>query len=115
MFSENLKTLRIKNKLTQEELAEKLCISRSALSLYELNKRKPDFDTLIKISKFFNVSVDSILGDIAVKKEPSENITNNIIEIDEDVKKLTDIIFELDKEDREVIWHMLDALIKKNK
>ncbi|HBF3900459.1 helix-turn-helix domain-containing protein [Clostridioides difficile] len=114
MFSENLKALRIKNKLTQEELAEKLCISRSALSLYELNKRKPDFDTLIKISNFFNVSVDSILGDITVKKEPSENI-NNVIEIDEDVKKLTDIIFELDKEDREVIWHMLDALKKKNK
>ncbi|MFB5267888.1 helix-turn-helix domain-containing protein [Paenibacillus enshidis] len=59
---ERISALRENRKLTQEELASQLQISRASLSHYEKNRRKPDFDTLHKIADFFQVSIDYLLG-----------------------------------------------------
>lgn len=48
--------------MTQDELAQKLQISRSALSLYELDRREPNVETLIKLADFFSISSDYLLG-----------------------------------------------------
>lgn len=56
-----LKTLREKNNLTQEQLADKLFVSRSNVSKWERNISLPDAETLLELSKIFNVSVDDIL------------------------------------------------------
>lgn len=61
-LASNLKTLRTLNKLSRKQLAKEIGISYSALSKYELGERKPDLDLLLKFSKFFNVSVDFLLG-----------------------------------------------------
>lgn len=61
MFCDILKKLRHESNLTQSELADRLNITRSALSLYELGKRTPDFNTLIKIADNFDVSIDFLL------------------------------------------------------
>jgi transcriptional regulator with XRE-family HTH domain len=50
--------LRESRKMTQEELAKKLNISRASLSHYEKNRREPDYDTLQKIADYFQVSID---------------------------------------------------------
>ena len=62
MLGERLATLRKNKGLTQEELAPILNITRSALSLYELNKRDPDTNTLKRIADYFNVTTDYLLG-----------------------------------------------------
>lgn len=49
--------------LTQAELAQLLGISPSTVGMYEQNRRKPDFKTLIKISEIFGVDVDYLLRD----------------------------------------------------
>lgn len=54
--------LRKDSRLTQQELADKLGITRAALSHYEKDRREPDSDTLVKISDFFDVTTDYILG-----------------------------------------------------
>ena len=54
--------LREKYGFTQEELAHKLGISRSALSHYEKNRRTPDYQTLINLADLFQVSVDFMFG-----------------------------------------------------
>lgn len=54
-FKNRLKELRKAKGLTQDELAENLKMSRSAISSYERGIREPDFDTLEIISDFFNV------------------------------------------------------------
>lgn len=59
---EQITYLREQHGLTQEELANKLGISRSALSHYEKNRREPEFKTLIDIADLFNVSIDSLFG-----------------------------------------------------
>ena len=62
MFGKRIVELRKKRGLTQAELARSIGISRSALSLYEIEKREPDIDTLGKLSTLFEVPVGYILG-----------------------------------------------------
>jgi len=53
--------IRKKNNLTQEQLAEKLNVSRQTVSNWENGKFYPDIDTLVKISNTFNISLDVLL------------------------------------------------------
>ncbi len=61
-YGDRIALLREKNALTQEELANKLGISRAALSHYETSRREPDYDTINKIATYFHVSIDYLLG-----------------------------------------------------
>lgn len=61
-FAERLLFLRTGMKLTQTELANRLGMSTSAVSMYENGKREPDFDTLELLADFFNVDTDYLLG-----------------------------------------------------
>ena len=61
-FSERLKELREESNLTQKNLANKLNISKSAISAWEIGRNQPSYDLLIEIAKFFNVSTDYLLG-----------------------------------------------------
>lgn len=63
MFGKRIVELRKNKGLTQTELAKSLGISRSALSLYEIEKREPDINTLNKLAALFNVPVGYILRD----------------------------------------------------
>ena len=54
--------LRKLKKITQEKLSKYIGVARSTLAMYEINASEPDFSTLIKISDYFNVSVDYLLG-----------------------------------------------------
>lgn len=61
-FSEKLKTKRIEANLTQNQLAEKLVISRQAISNYEQGRSYPSIDILVGICKVFNTSLDDLLS-----------------------------------------------------
>ncbi len=74
MFGKRIVSLRKSKKMTQEELATALGISRSALSLYEIEKREPDTETLLKIASYFEVSADFLLG---VSGEVNSFLPNN--------------------------------------
>lgn len=54
--------LRTKNGLTQEELAEKVFVTRQAVSRWETGETQPNVDTLKLLSKLFNVSINTLLG-----------------------------------------------------
>lgn len=64
MFAENLKILRDRKKITQQQLADKLDISRSTIGMYENGSREPDFETLELIADFFNVNMDRLIGNL---------------------------------------------------
>ncbi len=61
-FKDNLKTLRIEANLGQVELAKKIGVSKGIISLWENGLREPNMSSLISISKFFNVSIDYLVG-----------------------------------------------------
>lgn len=61
MLGDRLRSLREKHNLTQAQIAKKIGISRGTYAHYEINKRRPDYETLIKITDIFNVSLDFLL------------------------------------------------------
>lgn len=61
-FSERLKLLRLQRQLSQKELADKLGISNSTVSMYERGEREPSFEMLELIGDFFNVDTNYLLG-----------------------------------------------------
>ena len=61
-FGNVLKTLRLRENMTQAQLAQKLGLTKSVISDYETGLRLPSYDILIHIAKIYNVSTDYLLG-----------------------------------------------------
>lgn len=73
-FGEKLQELRKGRGLTQEELAESLFVSRTAISKWESGRGYPSIDSLREISRFFSVTIDELLSSdevITIAKEES--------------------------------------------
>lgn len=114
-FCQNLKKARLTLGLTQIQLADKLNISSSAISMYEQGRREPNTELLKKICIALNISADKLLN-IKIDKL----ITT--IELDETVKHLVDFIKSQDivtfnkvvlsKDKKSCIISFLEKLIK---
>lgn len=62
-FEQKLINLRKQKSMSQEELAEKLNVTRQTISKWELGQSKPDMDKLLEISKLFDVSVETLTNE----------------------------------------------------
>lgn len=62
MFGKRLAELRNNKGISQYELAARMKLSRGQLANYEQGTREPDFNTLIALADFFEVSLDNLLG-----------------------------------------------------
>ena len=85
-FKEMLKYLRIRENLSQSELADKLGVAKSTISMYEVGKREPDFETLEAIADLFNVDMNFLLG-----KDGSENDTYYL---NDEAREMAQFMFE---------------------
>ena len=95
-FGKRLKELRENAGLTQKQLAERIWVSKAAISNYELYERNPSPEILIKLARVFNVSADYLLG-IEEKKQ-----TLDVTDLtDEDVQFLNNAIQLLRKKNFE--------------
>ena len=92
-FNEKLQELRKRKGLTQEELAEKLYVSRTAISKWESGRGYPNIESLKAIAKFFSVTVDELLS------------TDEILTIAEEDNKRKENRF------RDLIYGLLDLSI----
>lgn len=88
-FANVLKELRIKSGLTQQEMADKLKISRSSIGMYENGEREPSFELLEMIADYFNVDMNYLLG----KKELSENIPQGYY-LNEDARDMAQFLYD---------------------
>ncbi|MGN0329417.1 MAG: helix-turn-helix domain-containing protein [Lachnospira sp.] len=85
-FNEKLQELRKSRNLTQEELAESLYVSRTAISKWESGRGYPSIDSLKAISTFFSVSIDDLLsGEKLVSIAEKENKSN--------IQNICDLLF----------------------
>ncbi len=62
-FGQKLKKLRNDNGLTQEQLANKIFVTRTAVSKWETGNGYPDIDSLKQLSQLFNISLDQLISD----------------------------------------------------
>jgi len=93
-FGEKLRTLRKNAGLTQKQLAERIWVTKAAVSNYELYGHMPSLETLVRIARVFHVTTDYLLGC---------ETSRQIFEAD-----------GLTEEDMQVIQNMIDLLKKKN-
>ena len=91
-FHEKLQQLRKQNNLTQEQLAEQLFVSRTAVSKWESGRGYPNLESLKCISKLFSISIDELLSnDELIELAETEN-RSNINEVSSLVFGALDII-----------------------
>lgn len=80
-FGEKIKNIRKEKKMTQEQMANILNVSRQAISNWENNKNFPDLEMIIKISRFFSLTLDElILGD-------DDTMTEKLIKDGSEIRK----------------------------
>lgn len=75
IFSDNIVFLRGKNNITQHKLADALILTRSRYISYEYEKAEPPIEILIRISKYYNISID-LLVTVDIRKYPLEKMVN---------------------------------------
>lgn len=68
MFNQNLQKLRAEKNISQEQLADKIGVSRQSVSAWESGKSSPELDKLIALSELFEISLDELTGKISTKK-----------------------------------------------
>ena len=71
-FGEKLLNLRKTKGMSQEELADKLNVTRQTISKWELDQTVPDMNKLIEISKLFDISLDELTGGIKMNELKNE-------------------------------------------
>lgn len=78
-IGEVVKKKRLEFKMTQEELAQTLFVSRPLISKWENGKSYPDLDQLIQLSDLFDISLDELMrGDSTMVKEKDKYVTRGI-------------------------------------
>jgi len=89
-----LRNLRNKKGLTQEQLADKLLISKSMVSAFETEARTPSSDIVIKLAKYFNVTTDYLYGldnrellDTTGVPESISSIMTQLVDYSKETKK----------------------------
>lgn len=107
MLGERLKILRINAGLKQDDLLKKFGLSSARYSQYETGKRSPDYELLIKLADFYDVSLDFLLG----RKESNKNeikSKSSHAEISEKDLELLQQLKNLPADKREIV----DTVIK---
>lgn len=105
MLSMTLKRLRKNCGFSQQQVADALKLDRSTYAYYEIGKTKPDVNTIIKLSKIFNVPYTEIFEE----EETSEYVFNDFdYDCDFykkkcDVSKITEKVYELPKDEKSLI------------
>lgn len=75
-FGQKLKNLRIDNGLTQEQLAEKIFVTRTAISKWETGKGYPGIDSLKAISSLFHISIDELISEADIENKQKQDNKN---------------------------------------
>ncbi len=94
-YYQQLKIIRVQNKLTQQQIADALGITRSAYCGYEIGRRSPDLDTIVKLSEFYNLPLVSFFEKL------DSSLVSDSYEFDTD--KDSWYLSQLTKEERSLI------------
>ncbi len=92
-FAEKLKSIRKQASLSQEQLAEKLGVSRQAVTKWETNAGIPDIENIMAISALFDISIDELLSNEMGAKKPTDYLFESVTEYDINEPKRYDMKF----------------------
>ncbi len=92
-LAEKLKSIRKQAGMSQEQLAEKLGVSRQAVTKWETNAGIPDIENVMAISALFDIPMDELLSKEKETKKPTDYLFESITEYDIDEPKRYDMKF----------------------
>lgn len=92
-FAEKLKSIRKQTCMSQEQLAEKLGVSRQAVTKWETDAGIPDIENIMAISALFDISIDELLSNESGAKKATEYLFESVTEYDIDEPKRYDMKF----------------------
>jgi transcriptional regulator with XRE-family HTH domain len=107
-LAKKLTELRKANGYSQEDLAEKLLVSRQAISKWERGEALPDTENLIALARLYGVSLDELVGNEVKKQEKEEEIP--VVEVEDESDEDDDC--DLDLEEKEGEHPVLTAFNK---
>ncbi|MDF7639413.1 helix-turn-helix domain-containing protein [Lactobacillus sp. ESL0791] len=92
-LNERIRNLRLKKNWSQEELAEKMDVSRQSVSKWENGDAQPDLDKVVQLGKLFNVSLDTLLAGKDNEQEDTKSVNNEQASfyLDEQLRELRKI------------------------
>ncbi|MCM1101330.1 MAG: helix-turn-helix domain-containing protein [Clostridium sp.] len=90
-FSEKLKEIRRKEGISQEQLAERIGVSRQAITKWETGKGLPDVENMVIIAEIFKTTIDELLTDSIAKETPETAVYTSETIYDIDCEKHFDI------------------------
>lgn len=97
-FNEKLLEMRKKQGLSQEELGMELQVSRQTISKWEAGQSYPDFQRLVMLSDYFNITLDELVKNIDVQDVREKNLTDEkISSIFSDIERTKNICSKLIK------------------
>ncbi|WP_088291610.1 helix-turn-helix domain-containing protein [Bacillus mycoides] len=106
-LNERLKLLRTERKLTQEQFATAVGITKASVSKFENGIKTPSRETLEKIADHFNVTTDYLLGR---SEDPELNEQENNI-VTEEGKNILALIESLPEDERKKAWEQLEMYV----
>ncbi len=75
-LGKRLKDLRKSKGLTQQQVADRVWVTKAMISSYELSSRSPSYEVLIKLSKLFGVTTDYLLGIESCRRINTDGLTD---------------------------------------
>lgn len=103
-LSENLRKIRKENNLSQEQLAEKLGVSRQAVSKWESSQAYPEMDKVLQIAQMFHLNIDDLLnqdiGEVNSEKQSKTAMNKYIDDFLSFITKTVDMFSSMKRKDR---------------
>lgn len=109
-FGTKLKKLREEKGITQQQLADLLHVGRPTIAGYETKGKEPDFDKIVWLAKYFDVTVDYLLGETDERTHAKKSIPSSE---ELEILKRKFIKHGIIKEDEDLTSEQLDDYLKK--
>lgn len=113
-FGDNLRNLRISRNLTQQQLADDLHISQSAIGAYEKNIREPNFAMIQRLADYFHVSFSSLIPSDRPSDDEQVMIMASTIQSNVKLRILFDKAVFMNDENLDALLGVAMALSKGN-
>ena len=110
-FADMLVYLRKRDGLSQQALADRTKLTRSAVSMYETGQREPDFETLEVLADFFNVNMDTLLGKSVAENKKSPDTLLDIEGLSEAKRSFIKRILSLSDDEVEGLDAIVDRVL----
>lgn len=104
-MANRIRELRKQHKLTLKELGAKMGVAENTMSQYELGRRQPDQETIVKLAHYFGVTVDYLLGG-----DPPENPS-----VSQQEYQLIELFREMTPDERGMVETIVQSILDRHK